>query len=174
MTDLRSAPIPPPGPDDHLRGPAAAPLVIVYADFSCPRCALAHRRMRAGPQLRTVARHFPLKARHPRGPALACAAEAAGLQGSFWEFHDALFEQPGHQEDPDLWQLAERLGLDLERLQADRRSDQVTARVQRDLRGALRAGVTLTPTLFAGGRIWPGPPDEALLQRLASGDSEKR
>ncbi|GAC1440531.1 MAG: DsbA family protein [Solirubrobacteraceae bacterium] len=172
MTDLSSAPLPSESPEDHVRGPRDAPTIVIYGDYACARCALAHARIRRAPPLRVLVRHFPLRARYPRGPALACAVEAAGLQEHFWSFHDALFEEPGRQEDPDLWRLGERLGLDLARFEADRRSAAVAARVQRDLRGALRAGVTVTPTLFAGGRMHAGAPDDALLQRLASGDSE--
>src|SRR6185503_11472882 len=114
MTDLSSAPAPPLRDDDHVRGDPAAPLVIVYADFTCPRCAVAHQRLRDAP-VRRVFRHLALKAKHPRAVALGRAAEAAARQGAFWEVHDALYADQGRQDDPHLWALAERLGLDLER-----------------------------------------------------------
>ena len=53
-----------------------------------------------------------------------------GLQGRFWEMHDALFADQGRLEDPHLWARAERLGLDVARFDADRRSDAVMARVK--------------------------------------------
>ena len=99
MSDLRSAPAPPIGADDHLRGDPGWPAVILYADFTCPRCALAHARLRDEP-LRVAFRHFAIAAKHPRAVALACAAEAAGLQGRFWELHDALFADPARIDDP--------------------------------------------------------------------------
>ena len=167
--DLSSAPPPPLREQDHVRGPAGAPLVLVYADFSCPRCAVAHVRLTAGPPLRIAFRHFALRAKHPRAVPLACAAEAAALQGAFWELHDALYADQGRLEDPHLWRHAERLGLDLERFEADRRSDPVARRVAADVHDALRAGVAATPTLFAGGVAHAGPPDAALLDRLAAG-----
>jgi len=157
--DLRSAPVPPPDETrDHARGPLDAPLVIFYGDFACPRCALAHERLSAGPALRLVFRHFALRSKHPRAQALACAAEAAALQGCFWELHDLLLEQPGRQEDPDLWAHATALGLDLERFQSDRRSEVIAARVKHDLRGGMRAGVAAAPTLVVRGALYPGPP----------------
>jgi len=148
MTDLGSAPPPPLRPDDHVRGPHDGPLVVVYADFTCPHCAVAHEWLRAAP-VRTVFRHFALKAKHPRAVALALAAEAAAAQGAFWEFHDALYADQGHADDPHLWARAERLGLDVARFDADRRGDEAAERVRRDVREGLAAGVALTPTAFA-------------------------
>jgi len=159
MTDLSSAPAPPLRDDDHVRGEPDAPLVVVYADFTCPRCAVAHERLRDAP-VRRVFRHLALKAKHPRAVAVARAAEAAAAQGAFWPFHDALYADQGRQEDPHLWALAERLGLDLDRFEADRRGDETAARVERDTREALRAGAMHTPTLFLpdGERV-DGVPD---------------
>jgi protein-disulfide isomerase len=76
MTELGSAPLPPLGPDDHVRGPDDGPLVIEYADFECPFCAVVSLRLEALP-LRRAFRHFPVKSSHPRAWAAACAAEAA-------------------------------------------------------------------------------------------------
>ena len=150
MTDLRSAPAPGLRPDDHVRGDGT--LVVVYADFTCPRCAVAHARLRERP-VRRVFRHLALKSKHPRAVAVAHAAEAAAGQGAFWDFHDALYADQGRQEDPHLWALAERLGLDVARFEADRRSAAVAERVEAQTREALRAGAMTTPTLIVGGRI---------------------
>jgi protein-disulfide isomerase len=167
-SDLGSAPVPPPDDSDHVRGPDNAPLVIEYADFQCPFCAALHMRLAARP-LRRVFRHFPVRSSHPRAWAAACAAEAAALQGAFWEMHDALFADQGRIEDPHLWERAEQLGLDLERLDADRRSDAVLARVKRDFESGIRAGVVTTPTLFAGGRKLTGQLDDGALDELSTG-----
>jgi protein-disulfide isomerase len=164
---LTSAPLPPVGPADHVRGPAGARLVVVYGDYECPFCAALEERLR-GVELRIVFRHFPVRASHPRAWAAACAAEAAAAQDAFWPMHDALFAEQGRLEDPHLWARAERLGLDLARFDAERRSDAVRARVQADFRGGLRAGVPTTPTLFVDGERHPGRPDEALWRRLAN------
>ena len=147
MEDLRSAAVPAVRDDDHVRGDGA--LVVFYADLTCPRCAVEHQRLREDPtRPRVVFRHLALKARHPRALALAHAAEAAAAQGAFWAFADATYADQGRLEDPHLWERAGRLGLDVERFDADRRSDAVAARVQRDVKDALRAGATGTPTLF--------------------------
>ena len=153
MTDLRSAPVPGLHADDHVRGGPDAPLVLFYADFACPRCAVAHERLReAG--VRVAFRHFALKAKHPRAVALAHAAEAAAAQDAFWAFADALYADQGRLEDPHLWARCEALGLDLDRFEADRRGEAAAERVARDVRDALKAGATATPTLWrphAGG-----------------------
>jgi protein-disulfide isomerase len=129
--------------------------VIEYADFECPFCAALSAKL-ARAQVRRVFRHFPVRSSHPRAWPAACAAEAAGAQGRFWEMHDLLFADQGRLEDPHLWARARTLGLDLERFDADRRSDALKARVRRDFESGVRAGVVTTPTVFAGGRMYAG------------------
>jgi protein-disulfide isomerase len=165
MAELTSATVPAVGPDDHVSGDG--PEAIVYADFGCPHCAAAWERIRAVP-LQLCFRHFPMAAKHPRAPALHAAAEAAGIQGAFWEFCDSLFADRGRVDDPHLWERAERFGLELERFQRDRRSDAVAARVKRDFESGIRAGVAGTPAAFAGGRLLEGVVEERLAE-LAAG-----
>ena len=129
--------------------------MIVYADFECPFCAALEDRLRGLP-LRVAFRHFPVRSSHPRAWAAAAAAEAAGVQGAFWPMHDALFADQGRLEDPQLWQRAERLGLDVGRFDADRRSEPVIARVKASFREGVRAGVATTPTSFIDGVMFPG------------------
>jgi protein-disulfide isomerase len=143
--ELTSAAVPPAGPEDHERGSGS--LLIVYADLGCPRCASAWLEI-GKREARIVFRHFPVASKHPRSPALHAAAEAAGLQGCFFELVDSLYEDRGHIDDPHLWQRAERLGLDLDRFEADRRSAAVAERVRRDFQSGIRAGVTGTPAIF--------------------------
>ena len=167
MREMSSAPVPPVGPGDHVRGPDGAPLVVVYGDYECPYCAALELQLRDVP-IRVAFRHFPVRGSHPRAFAAACAAEAAGRQDAFWPMHDALFADQGRLEDPHLWARAERLGLDLARFNADRRDDGIAARITADFRGGVRAGVPTTPTLFLDGARHAGRPDDALLERLAN------
>jgi protein-disulfide isomerase len=139
--------------------------VIEYSDLECPYCARASRLLDGLP-LRRVFRHFPVVSKHPRARVLAAAAEAAGLQGRFWEMHDSLMADQGHLDDPHLWQRCQRLGLDVERFEADRRSEPVAERVQRDFRSGIRAGVATTPSLVVDGVVYPGVPGLSLLERL--------
>ena len=125
--------------------------MIEYADLECPYCAQANVLI-AGAAVRRVFRHFPVVSKHPRARVLAHAAEAAALQGRFWEMHDSLMADQGRLDDPHLWERCGRLGIDLDRFERDRRSQAVAERVERDFRSGVRAGVMTTPTLFAGRR----------------------
>ena len=169
-TPWTSAKPPEPGPDDHLRG--EGPLVVEYADLECHHCALAHLRLKELP-VRRMFRHFPVNSKHPRARVLAHAAEAAGRQGRFWEMHDSLLEDQAHLDDPHLWQRVERLGLDLDRFEVDRRGEEVAARVERDFKSGIRAGVTGTPALFIDGRMHREVPEDPLLSspRPLTGES---
>ena len=143
-------------------------LVVEYGDYQCPYCAQADALL-AGLPVRRVFRHFPVVSKHPRARVLAAAAEAVALQGgddAFWSFHDSLYSDQGRLDDPHLWARVERLGLDLDRFEADRRGDAAAGRVDRDFRSGIRAGVMTTPTLFVDGKAHPGVPGAELLERL--------
>ena len=139
-------------------------MVIEYSDLECPYCAQAHLLLKELAITR-VFRHFPVASKHPRARVLAAAAEAAGRQGRFWEMHDSLLEDQAHLDDPHLWERVERMGLDIDRFEADRRSDAVAERVERDFRSGIRAGVMSTPALFAQGA------DGSLARAPISGDT---
>lgn len=168
---LGSAPSPPVGPDDHVRGGGSgAPEVVLYLDLACPGCAAAWQRIAVLGLLLCV-RHFPIAAKRPRSPALHAATEAAAAGGGeepFWLFWDSLYADRGRTDDPHLWERAERLGLDLARFDRDRRSERVAERIQRDFRAGIRAGVTGTPAAFVAGVALDGDP-LARLERIARG-----
>ena len=138
--------------------------MVEYGDYECPFCAKTDLIL-AGARVRRVFRHFPVVSKHPRARVLAQAAEAAALQGAFWEMHDSLFADQGHLDLPHLWERARQLGLDLDRFEADRRSEAVAERVQRDFHSGVRAGVVETPTLFVDGEAHPGVPGAELVDR---------
>ena len=139
--------------------------MIEYGDYECPYCARTDALLAELP-IRRVFRHFPVVSKHRRARVLAQAAEAVGLQGAYWEFHDSLYADQGRLDDPHLWARVRDLGLDLERFEADRRSEAVSERVDRDFRSGVRAGVTTTPTLFVDGRAQAGVPSAELLRAL--------
>ncbi len=165
MEDLRTAAPPALRDDDHARGDPAGALVVMYADFTCPRCALAHERLTAA-GARVAFRHMALRAKHERAVPVALAAEAAAAQGCFWPFADALYADQGRLDDPHLWERVRSLDLDLKRFERDRREPAAAARVQRDTRAALAAGATTTPALFVAGTLRAGVPDRDWLTGL--------
>lgn len=142
-------------------------MVVEYADLECPYCARAHLILKTL-RVTRVFRHFPVVSKHPRAKVLAAAAEAAGRQGRFWEMHDSLLEDQGHLDDPHLWERAEGLGLDLDRFERDRRDAEAAARVERDFRSGIRAGVATTPTQFLDGVAYPGVPGASFEAALRS------
>jgi protein-disulfide isomerase len=149
-----------------VAGPVGGPKVVLWGDATCPRCQQAVLRLRAAP-VRLEWRHLVLRARGPRPRALACALEAAAAQGAFWPVLDALVAQPGRTEDPDLWALAQRLGLDVGRFDADRRGDAAAARIAADLRDGLAAGASGTPAILVPGRpLDHGVPDDGWVAAL--------
>jgi len=149
MRDLSSLPVGPVDSDDHVRGTAGDAL-IVYAEFSCPECAVAAERIRASD--RSVCfRHFALESRSALAVKLAIASESAARQGMFWEFHDSLFADQGRLDDPHLWQRCELLGIDLDRFEADRRDPLLADKVASQATAAMRAGATGAPSFVVSG-----------------------
>jgi protein-disulfide isomerase len=145
---------------DHVRGPAAAHLVLEYGDYECPYSRAAYREIQRVEEtlaLRYAFRHFPLTEIHPHALAASAAAEAAALQGRFWEMHDLLFHRQKALEDGDLRSYAREIGLDPERFETDRHGDVVLALIVRDVESGLASGeVQGTPTLFIDGAVYRG------------------
>ena len=149
---------------DHVRGPMDAPVTVVeYGDFECPYCGQAESVVRElladFGDVRYVWRHLPLTDVHPHAQLAAEAAEAAGLQGAFWEMRDLLFDHQDALQVKDLLRHAEELGLDVERLQEALRGRKGAARVERDVESADLSGVSGTPTFFVNGRRHHGAYD---------------
>jgi protein-disulfide isomerase len=156
-----------PGADPpHATGSADAPITLEeFGDFECPPCRLLHPILKTvehdyGPKVRIIFREFPLTPPHEHAVAAARAAEAAGLQGKFWEMHDLLYDnQTAWHEAFDVRPIFEgfatKLGLDLERFRRDQTGDAVEDRIFRDGKRGHALGVKGTPTLFMNGREVP-------------------
>ena len=162
---------------DHVRGPDSAPVVLEYGDYECPYSRQAFRSIEQlerdlGSGVRFAFRHFPLTETHPRALAAATAAEAASLQGRFWEMHERLFHHQHALEDDDLRAHAREVGLDLPRFERDRNDAETVARIQRDRASGEATGhVNGTPTLFVDGVVHRGGFDPTSLRAaLGPGD----
>ncbi len=158
---------------DHSQGPKNAPLVLVeYGDYECPHCGRAYPIVKQvqqtlGNELLFVFRNFPLAEIHPHAMNAARAAEAAGLQGQFWEMHDLLFENQDRLDDQSLEAYASSLELDMDKFVEDADNDEIFERVTADIDGGARSGVNGTPTFFANGvRVDGGWDYDALLLAL--------
>ena len=144
---------------DHVRGSPACRLIIEYGDYECPYSRQAFHAIelveqRLGGNVRFAFRHFPLTRIHPHALAAAAAAEAAALQGRFWDMHELLFHRQKALEDGDLRGYAAQLGLDVAAFDRERASRTVQERIQRDVDSGLASGQVLgTPTLFIDGVV---------------------
>jgi protein-disulfide isomerase len=143
----------PVGPDDHVRGPAEAPVTLVeYGDFECPYCGVAYPVVKAlerkyGDKLRVVFRSFPLE-QHPHAEAAAEAAEFAADHGKFWELHDVLYEHQRALDTRHLLGYARDLGLDADAL-ATALSEGTYAPIVEDVKeGGEESGIPGTPAFF--------------------------
>jgi len=149
---------------DHVRGGGVGgrrPTVLIYGDFLCPYCrrlrqVLERLRRTLGEQLVYVFRHFPSERAHPGAELMALGSEAAGRQGRFWDVHDALYGHALPIDESVLLQVAESLGLDMERFRADLADPALRLRVEEDLADGRRNGVTGTPTIFIDGVRYDG------------------
>jgi protein-disulfide isomerase len=146
----------------HVLGAPLAPVTIVeFSDFQCPYCGAVHpdlvRLVREFEgQIKLVFKQFPLTA-HARAMPAARAAEAAGLQGKFFEMHDLLFEHQHELEDADLERYANMLGLDVDRFKADAAGSAVQSRIDADRKEGERLAIEGTPTMYINGRLLREP-----------------
>ena len=146
---------------DHIKGnPEAAVTLVEFSDFQCPACAsfqpVMEKVMKSyGDKLRFEYKHFPLPI-HPYAQQAALAAEAAGQQGKFYEYHDLLFKNqqawstsvtPGSL----FIQYAEELGLDIDQFRRQQKSSILRDAIRGDLAEARELGLTGTPTFFLNG-----------------------
>jgi len=160
---------------DHAEGPADAHLTLVeYGDYQCPYCGAAYpvvKRLQKtlGKKLRFVFRNFPVTQAHPYALIAAETAEAAALQGKFWEMHDLLFEQQASLKPDVIPQWAKKIGLDLDKFGKDIKQGVVQKRIKEDRQSGIRSGVNGTPTFYINGTRYDGPSDyDSLLAALKS------
>lgn len=150
---------------DHVFGKADSKVVLVeYGDFQCPGCGRAHPNVKAvtekyKDQAAFVFRNFPLSSIHPNARAAAAAAEAAGLQGKYWELHNMLYENQSQWSSLSadartgfFADYAGQLGLKVDTFKTDFASSKVTQKINYDIALGKKADVSATPTIFLNGK----------------------
>jgi protein-disulfide isomerase len=159
----------------HIRGDPGAPVVLEeFGDFECLPCSILFPVLEKleqdyGKRLVVVFREHPLKM-HRYSRDAARAAEAAGLQGRFWEMHDLLYRNrdswvPAPYIGPYLNDYATQLRLDVDRFKADMEGNEVTKRLAADWDRGDSLGVDRTPVLFLNGtKVSPTARDEKALR----------
>jgi protein-disulfide isomerase len=150
----------------HKLGPDSAPVRLEeFGDFQCPPCGLFHPILEQmhtefGDQLQIIFREFPLVPAHQHAISAASAAEAAGIQGKFWEMHDLIYEHQADWKDkfdvrPIFEGYATQIGLDINKYKSDVNGEAVAQRLFLDGKRGHSLGVKGTPTVFLNGRELP-------------------
>lgn len=136
----------------QMKGDPNAPVTLIeFSDFECPSCRgvepIIKQILAEYKNVRFVFMNFPLPM-HPNAATAAAAALAAGKQGKFWDFHDALFANQGRLRMPDLLLYAKDMGLDVRRFQID--LEALRSRVSRERAVGDKLDLGGTPTFFVG------------------------
>ena len=153
----------------HIRGNANARITLEeFGDFQCPPCGgissfLDELVKEYDPHLRIIFRNFPLTG-HEHARDAALAAEAAGLQGRFWDMHDVLYREQAIWSKADnarelFESYAGMIGLNLNQFKKDMEGEKARARVDSDQERANSLGVKVTPDVFINDRQI-GPTDK--------------
>lgn len=150
---------------DHVFGTTAKKVVLIeYGDFQCPGCGSLYPSLhpvkeKYKDQLTFIFRNFPLTSIHPNALAASTAAEAAGLQGKWWEYHDMLYENQDAWSSADTDKrteifvaYAKELGLDTTQFKKDLESEKISDKIDRDQALGKKIGATSTPTLVLDGK----------------------
>ena len=154
---------------DNVTGPTNASVTIIeYSDFQCPYCAemaaVLDQILADFPQdVRVVFRYFPNPG-HDKAMLSAQAAEAAALQGKFWEMASQLFLQQSTWDlmtapDFETWVkgIAANLNLDIDRFTSDMQSASVIGKLKAALAEDEGLMIPGTPFVLINGKIWQGP-----------------
>jgi protein-disulfide isomerase len=154
---------PPGAQPPHQQGsPSAMVTIEEFADYQCPQCALAHPIMNEiksmyGTRINFIFREYPLDIKaHDKSYDAAVAAEAAGLQGKFWDMQNMLFlNQKTWTDNPNARQIwkdyAQKIGLDVNKWENDIAGMAARIRVDEDKKRGKAIGITGTPTVFING-----------------------
>ncbi len=157
----------------HVKGnPDASVVLEEFSDFQCPACRAAFPFVteivqQYGEQLRFEYKHFPIERIHPYAIQAAAAAEAAGQQGKFFEFHDLLFDNqdqwsPSATPNVFFQQYAEQLELNMDQFKRQSNASVLREKARTEMAEGRDRGVTETPTFFLNGEVMRGPNGEAL------------
>lgn len=152
-------------PTNHVEGSASTGVTLVeYGDYECPYCGEYFTTVKQvaaayNNEIQFQFRNLPLTQIHPNAFAGARAAEAAGLQGKFWQMHDLLYaDQSGWSDstgnvEPTLVSYAQQLGLNTTQFKSDFSSQKVDDLINADLAAFNKTGEEMaTPTFFLDGK----------------------
>lgn len=153
-----------------VRGAETAKVTLIeFGDFQCPACRIYYPIVRDvltsyEGRLRLLFKHFPLTQAHPNAYLAAKAAEAAGAQGKFFEYHDILYEKQGEWAPLPIVvartkfiSYASELKLDEEKFKKDLENKESEAKIRENQDEGINNGVSGTPTFFLNGKKIENP-----------------
>lgn len=156
----------------HTQGPDSAQVKVEeFSDFQCPACKAAQPILKQlaekyKNQVQFSYRYFPLVTIHQLSFPTAVAAECAGTQNKFWEYHEVLFNNQPQFQPVDLENYAQSVGLNLDQFKTCQANSDTQAVVRGDMALGLEKGVDSTPTYFVNGEKVLGAGDlEAAIQK---------
>jgi len=163
-------------PDASVAGNADGDITVVeFFDYNCGYCkrglADVAKLVETDPKVRVVFKELPILSKGSE--EAAHVALAAKKQGKYWEIHKAMLGAKGHMDEASALRIAEKLGLDMEKLKADMASPEVKTEIARDEALAKKMGVNGTPHFLVGDRAIPGAPED-LYQQLSNNVQELR
>ena len=157
--------------DPSLGSPDAKVTIVEFADFGCPYSRKSSYVIRAlarkyGDEVRFIYRDFPITELHPQAKQTAQAANCAGDQDKFWEYHDKVYLNQNDLSDEKLVEFAEEINLDMDEFQSCFEEGAFTEEIDEDYQDGFDAGVRGTPTFFINGNRVPGSIPEDILDTL--------
>jgi len=167
---------------DHVFGVQNSKVVLIeYGDYECPYCDEAYSPIKSvvtqyENQISFVFRNFPLTTLHPDALAGAGAAEAAGLQGKYWDYHDLLYANQsdwdslsGDQLTNVFVSFAKQLGLNSSKFEADLSATSVTQKISFDQALGGKLGIDSTPSFYLDGTSLNGTVENQIVQDNTTG-----
>jgi protein-disulfide isomerase len=156
--------VPAPGKDNPFKGSASAKVVIQeFSDFQCPFCkrvepTIDQIEKEYGSKVKIVWRHVPLDFHQDALLASEAAVEAFVQKGNdgFWKFHKKVFEKQPDIKRPTLEQIAQELGLDMNKFKAALDNHTHKAAVDKDKALADQVGIRGTPGFTINGYFVSG------------------
>lgn len=165
-------------PSSHIKGKGASGVTLIeYGDFQCSACAAYHPLVKSiietyGDRIFVQFRNYPLEKLHQNARAGSRAAEAASIQGKFWEMHDALYENQKNWESSsnpldDYTAYAKQVGVaDIAKFTADYKTSAVNDIINADMKEGAKYQITGTPTFILDGKKVENPRDQQSFNKL--------
>jgi protein-disulfide isomerase len=148
-------------------------VLLEFSDFQCPYCGQAYKTVKEFMEIHQdevtlVYKHFPLISIHPQALPAAKASWAAGQQGKFWQYYDALFSQQKELGENLYLNIANNLNLDLEQFNRDRSSKEARIAIEKDIDMATKIGIQGTPFFVFNGQFFSGAIPLSTLEKALS------